>query len=170
MTRQRRRSNWRDASSAPNLLGLCRFDLPPKTISIHSIFPEINWVSVGMAGLGCCRLCGGPLPPRKPGAGRPRSKCDACRDLRRPPVAPNWDSDLVRAVQRDYPDGDSDPFTYMAWMLAAELSGASHAKDAVPLSKELRRSLAYLDGREKPHGYSDGLDELRLRRGRRLRS
>jgi hypothetical protein len=123
-----------------------------------------------MAGLGCCRLCGGPLPPRKPGAGRPRSKCDACRDLRRPPVVPNWDSDLVRAVQRDYPDGDSDPFTYMAWMLAAELSGASHAKDAVPLSKELRRSLAYLDGREKPHGSSDGLDELRLRRGRRLRS
>jgi hypothetical protein len=113
-----------------------------------------------MAGLGC-HLCGGPLPPRKPGAGRPRSKCDACRDLRRPPVVPNWDLDLVRAVQRDHSD-DSDPFVYMAWMLAAELSGATHAKDAVPLSKELRRSLAYLDGREKPHGYSDGLDGLRL--------
>jgi hypothetical protein len=25
-------------------------------------------------------------------------------------VQPNWDSDLVRAVQRDYPD-DSDPFS-----------------------------------------------------------
>jgi hypothetical protein len=112
-------------------------------------------------------LCGGPLPPRKPGAGRPRSKCDACKDLRRPPVQPNWDSDLVRAVQRDYPDGDSDPFVYMAWMLAADLSGATHAKDAVPLSKELRRSLAYLDGRGKSRGYSDGLDELRLRRDRR---
>jgi hypothetical protein len=94
-----------------------------------------------MTGSGCCRLCGGPWPPRRPGAGRPRSKCDACRDLRRPPVVPNWDSDLVRAVQREYPD-DSDPFVYLAWMLAADLLGATHAKDAVPLSKELGRSLA----------------------------
>ena len=75
-----------------------------------------------MTGSGYCRLCGGPLPPRKPGAGRPRSKCDACRDLRRPQVEPNWDSDLVRAVQRDYPD-DSDPFVYMAWLAAAYLAG-----------------------------------------------
>jgi hypothetical protein len=82
-------------------------------------------------------------------------------------VQPNWDSDLVRAVQRDYPDGDSDPFVYMAWMLAADLSGATHPKDAVPLSRELRRSLAYLDGRGKSRGFSDGLDELRLRRDRR---
>ena len=67
-------------------------------------------------------MCGGPLPPRKPGAGRPRSKCDACRDLRRPPVVPNWDSDLVRAVQREYPD-DSDPFVYLAWLAAAYLAG-----------------------------------------------
>lgn len=78
-------------------------------------------------------------------------------------MQPNWDSDLVRAVQREYPD-DSDPFVYMAWMLAADLSGAVHARDAVPLSKELRRALAYLDGRRKPHGHSDGLDELWLRR------
>ena len=106
-----------------------------------------------MTGSERCRLCGGPLPPRKPGAGRPRSKCDACKDLRRPPVQPNWDSDLVRAVQRDYPGGDSDPFVYMAWMLAADLSGAQHAKDAVPLSRELRRSLAYLDARGKSRGY-----------------
>jgi hypothetical protein len=75
--------------------------------------------SGGMAGSGCCRLCGGPLPPRKPGAGRPRSKCDACQDLRRPPAVPNWDSELVRAVQRDYPGGESDPFVYRAgcWRL-----------------------------------------------------
>jgi hypothetical protein len=121
-----------------------------------------------VSGAGQCHLCGGPLPPRKPGAGRPRSKCDACRDRRRPPVVPNWDSELVRAVQREYPN-DSDPFVYVAWLAAAYLSGATDAKDAVPLSKELRRSLAYLDGREKPHGYSDGLDELRLRRVRRGR-
>jgi hypothetical protein len=38
------------------------------------------------------------------------------------------------------------------------------------LSKELRRSLACLDGRVNPHGYSDGLDELRLRREGRLQS
>jgi hypothetical protein len=120
-----------------------------------------------MADSGCCRLCGGPLPPRKPGAGRPRSKCDACQDLRRQPVQPNWDSDLVRAVQRDYPEGDSDPFVYMAWMLAAYLAGATHAKDAVPLSKELRAALARLDGRGKPRGHSGGLDELRLRREHR---
>jgi hypothetical protein len=80
-------------------------------------------------------------------------------------VVPNWDSDLVRAVQWEYPD-DSDPFVYMAWMLAADLSGAAHPRDAVPLSRELRRSLAYLDGRGKSPGYSDGLDELRLRRDR----
>jgi hypothetical protein len=123
-----------------------------------------------VAGSGCCRLCGGPLPPRKPGAGRPRSKCDACQDLRRPPVVPNWDSELVRAVQRDYPGGESDPFVCIVWMLAAGLSGAAHPKDAVPLSKELRRSLACLDGRVNPHGYSDGLDELRLRREGRLQS
>jgi hypothetical protein len=97
-----------------------------------------------MTGSGCCRLCGGPLPPRKPGAGRPRSKCDACQDLRRPPVQPNWDSDLVRAVQRDYPD-DSDPFVYMAWLAAAYLAGATYPKDSVPLSKELRRALASLE-------------------------
>jgi hypothetical protein len=72
----------------------------------------------------------------------------------------------VRAVQRDYPD-DSDPFVYMAWLLAAELSGSTHAKDAPPLSKEPRAVLVYLDGREKPHGYSGGFDELRLRRVRR---
>jgi hypothetical protein len=119
-----------------------------------------------MTGSGCCRLCGGPLPPRKPGAGRPRSKCDACQDLRRPPVEPNWDSDLVRAVQREYPD-DSDPFVYLAWLAAAYLAGATHARDAVPLSKELRRSLAYLDARGKPLGHSDGLDELRLRQEHR---
>jgi hypothetical protein len=119
-----------------------------------------------MADSGCCRLCGGPLPPRKPGAGRPRSKCDACKDLRRPPVQPNWDSDLVRAVQRDYPD-DSDLFVYLAWLAAAYLAGAKHAKDAVPLSKELRRSLAYLDDRGKSRGYSDGFAELRLRREHR---
>jgi hypothetical protein len=58
----------------------------------------------------------------------------------------------VRAVQRDYLGGDSDPFVYMAWMLAADLSGATHAKDAVPLSRELRRSLAYLDARGKSRG------------------
>ena len=80
-----------------------------------------------MAGSGCCRLCGGPLPPRKPGAGRPRSKCDACQDLRRPPVQPNWDSDLVRAVQRKYPD-DSDPFVYLVWLAAAYLAGATHPR------------------------------------------
>jgi hypothetical protein len=120
-----------------------------------------------VVGSGCCRLCGGPLPPRRPGAGRPRSKCDACQDLRRPPVVPNWGSELVRAVQREYPDG-SDPFVYIVWMLAADLSGATRPKDAVPLSRELRRSLAYLDGRGKPHGHSDGLDELRLRRESRL--
>jgi hypothetical protein len=119
-----------------------------------------------MAGSERCRLCGGPLPPRKPGAGRPRSKCDACKDLRRPPVQPNWDSDLVRAVQRDYPD-DSDPFVYLAWLAAAYLAGAKHAKDAVPLSKELRRALAYLDARGKSRGHSDGFDELRLRREHR---
>jgi hypothetical protein len=118
-----------------------------------------------VAGSGC-RLCGGPLPPRKPGAGRPRAKCDACRDLRRLPVQPNWDSDLVRAVQRDYPD-DSDPFVYLAWLAAAYLAGATHPKDAVPVSKELRRSLTYLDARRKPRGNSDGLDELRLRQEHR---
>ena len=111
-------------------------------------------------------MCGGPLPPRRPGAGRPRSKCDACRDLRRPPVVPNWDSDLVRAVQRDYLD-DSDPFVYMAWLLAAHLAGAKHPKDSLPLSKELRRALAYLDARGKSRGHSDGFDELRLRREHR---
>jgi fermentation-respiration switch protein FrsA (DUF1100 family) len=79
-------------------------------------------------------------------------------------VEPSWDSELVRAVQRDYPGGETDPFVYMAWLLAADLSGATHARDAVPLSKELRAALAYLDGRGKPRGYSDGLDELRLRR------
>jgi hypothetical protein len=68
-------------------------------------------------------------------------------------VVPNLDSDLVRAVQRDYPGGDSDPFVYMAWMLAADLSGAQYAKDAVPLSRELRRSLDYLDARGKSLGY-----------------
>ena len=119
-----------------------------------------------MTGSGRCRLCGGPLPPRKPGAGRPRSNCDACQDLRRPPVQPNWDSELVRAVQRDYPD-DSDPFVYLAWLAAAYLAGATHPKDAVPLSKELRRALAYLDTRGQPRGHSDGLDELRLRREHR---
>jgi hypothetical protein len=119
-----------------------------------------------MTGSGCCRLCGGPLPPRKPAAGRPRSKCDACQDLRRPSVQPNWDSDLVRAVQRDYPD-DSDPFVYLAWLAAAYLAAATHPKDSVPLSKELRRALAYLDARGKPRGHSDGLDELRLRQEHR---
>jgi hypothetical protein len=39
-----------------------------------------------MSDSGLCRLCGGPLPPRKPGAGRPRAKCDACRDLRPAPL------------------------------------------------------------------------------------
>jgi hypothetical protein len=79
---------------------------------------------------------------------------------------PNWDSDLVRAVQRDYPD-DSDPFVYLAWLAAAYLAGATHPKDSVPLSKELRRALAYLDARRKPRGHSDGLDELRLRQEHR---
>jgi hypothetical protein len=81
-------------------------------------------------------------------------------------VQPNWDSDLVRAVQRDYPD-DSDPFVYLAWLAAAYLAGAKRAKDAVPLSKELRRSLAYLDARGTSRGHSDGFDELRLRREHR---
>lgn len=117
-----------------------------------------------MADSGRCWLCGGPLPPRRSGPGRPRTKCDACRDLRRPPVEPNWDSELVRAVQRDYPGGESDPFVYRAWLSAAYLAGARYPKDSVPLSKELRRALAYLDDRGKPRGHSDGLDELRLRR------
>jgi hypothetical protein len=69
-------------------------------------------------------------------------------------------------VQRDYPD-DSDPFVYLAWLAAANLAGATHPRDAVSLSKELRRALAYLDGRGKSRGYSDGLDELRLRREHR---
>ena len=81
-------------------------------------------------------------------------------------MEPNWDSELVRAVQREYPD-DSDPFVYLAWLAAAYLAGATHARVAVPLSKELRAALAYLDGRGKPRGYSDGLDELRLRREHR---
>jgi hypothetical protein len=81
-------------------------------------------------------------------------------------VEPNWDSDLVRAVQRDYPD-DSDPFVYLAWLAAAYLAGATHPKDSVPLSKELRRALASLDARGKPRGHSDGLDELRLRQEHR---
>src|SRR5215216_6171626 len=100
-----------------------------------------------MADSRCCRLCGGPLPPRKPGGGRPPTKCNACQDLRRPLVVPDWDSDLVRAMKRDYPGGESDPFVYIAWMLAADLSGATHPRDAVPLSKELRAALARLDGR-----------------------
>jgi hypothetical protein len=69
-------------------------------------------------------------------------------------------------VQRDYPD-DSDPFVYMAWLAAAYLAGATHAKDGVPLSKELRRALAYLDARRKSRGHSDSFDELRLRREHR---
>jgi hypothetical protein len=55
----------------------------------------------------------------------------------------------------------------MAWLSAAYLAGARHPKDSVPLSKELRRALAYLDARGKPQGHSDGLDELRLRREHR---
>src|SRR3954463_796482 len=75
---------------------------------------------------GGCRLCGGPLPARKPGPGRPRVKCDRCQQLRRPAIVPDWNSALVQTVKAKFPD-DRDPFTLLLWQLAALLSGAQAA-------------------------------------------
>jgi hypothetical protein len=88
-----------------------------------------------MVDSGACRLCGGPLPPRRSGPGRPRTKCDACRDLRRPA-----------------------DFVYIAWRAAAYLAGARHPKDSLPQSKELRRG-SDLFGRSRENAWAFGLSQ-----------
>jgi hypothetical protein len=109
-----------------------------------------------------CRLCGGPLPARKPGPGRPRTKCDRCQHVRRPPIVPDWDSELVQAVKAEFHD-DQDPLTLVSWKLAALVAGAHAAADLVPLSRELDRILALLHARKRP-SEPDALDELTARR------
>jgi hypothetical protein len=52
-------------------------------------------------------------------------------------------------IKREYPGGNSDPFTYVAWLLAAYLSGAEDTRDFLPLLKELRQTVAFLDRRGK---------------------
>jgi hypothetical protein len=110
---------------------------------------------------GHCRLCGGPLPARKPGPGRPRTKCDRCQHLRRPPIVPDWNSPLVQTVKAEFPD-DRDPFTLLLWQLSALLSGATAAADLVPLSREFGRLSALLQAR-KGRSAPDELDELERR-------
>jgi hypothetical protein len=109
-----------------------------------------------------CRLCGRPLPARKPGPGRPRTKCDRCQHLRRPPIVPDWASELVRTVKAEFGD-DQDPLVLVSWQLAALLAGATAAADLVPLSRELDRMLAVLHARKGP-SERDALDELTARR------
>jgi hypothetical protein len=109
-----------------------------------------------------CRLCGGPLLARKPGPGRPRTKCDRCQHLRRPQIVPQWGSELVQAVRAEF-DDDRDPLTLISWQLAALLAGAQSAADLVPLSRELDRILALLRARKRPSD-PDQLDELEMRR------
>jgi hypothetical protein len=110
----------------------------------------------------CCRLCGGPLPARKPGPGRPRTKCDRCQHLRRPPIVPDWDSELVQAVRAEFTD-NRNPLVLVSWKLAALAAGAQAAADLVPLSRELDRMLALLQARKGP-SEPNALDELTARR------
>jgi hypothetical protein len=109
-----------------------------------------------------CRLCGGPLPAHKPGPGRPRTKCDRCQHLRRPPIVPDWDSELVRAVKAEITD-DHDPLVLVCWKVAALMAGAQAATDLVPLSRELDRILGLLRARSG-HAEPNELDELEQRR------
>jgi hypothetical protein len=78
-------------------------------------------------------------------------------------LVPDWSSDLVRVIKCEYPDGDSDPFVYTAWLLAAYLSGVEDARDFPPLLKELRQTVAFLDSRGKSRPRSSKLGELRAR-------
>jgi hypothetical protein len=77
-------------------------------------------------------------------------------------LVPDWSSELVKIVQRDYPDTD-DPFIVLLHLCAALLSGAQDARDVVPLSRECRRLLKDVDARGNGHPSSDALDALRAR-------
>jgi len=115
-----------------------------------------------------CRRCGAVLAPVPVGRGRPRELCDQCRQPGRSELLPDWSSNLVKIVQRDYPDTD-DPFIVLLHLFAALLSGAQDARDVVPLSREFSRLLKDVDARGKGRPSSDALDALRARREVRMR-
>ena len=117
---------------------------------------------------GSCTRCGAVLGPVPAGRGRPRELCDRCREPGRRELLPDWSSDLVKIVQRDYPDTDN-PFIVLLHLLAALLSGAQDARDVVPLSREFSQLLKDVDGRGMGPPSSDALDALRARREVRMR-